>query len=373
MAILRVGIVGCGEAAQVIHLPILRELRQLFEVAALCDVSANVIDAVGECWGVRHRFRDYRDLVASPEIDAVLVANPNVYHSETALAAMRAGKHVLVEKPVCMTLAEADALVAEEKRSGVIAQVGYMRRYAPAFTQARKLIQELTDIRLARVHGVLGRNALIISQVADVARPTDLPPPAAEELARVQQARIAEAIGDAPTALQNAYALLLGLSSHDISAMRELLGRPRRVLYAACRGADGRSLSAAFDYGDFVCQFETCIDLIPRFDAHIEVYTPARIIRVEYDTPYIRNMPGRLVVTDVDALGMARDTTSLAWRDSFAIEWEAFHASIHGGARPKTSLADAREDLVLFQEMIAGMRASAPDRAHPSSLARATS
>jgi predicted dehydrogenase len=142
--------------------------------------------------------------------------------------------------------------------------------------------------------------------------------------------------------------------------MRELLGMPVRVLYAASRGEDGRSISAAFDYGSFVCQFETGIDLIPRFDAHIEVFTPSRVVRVEYETPYIRNMPGRLVVTDVDHAGMARRAESLAWRDPFAVEWEAFHASINGGPAPKTSLTDARQDLVLFKEMISSMRALAP-------------
>jgi predicted dehydrogenase len=355
---IRLGIVGCGEVAQIIHLPTLRELSALFRVNALCDVSRHVVDAVGERWGVARRFLDYRDLVSCDEVDAVLVANPNLFHCEAGLAAMRAGKHVLIEKPMCITLAEADALIAEQKRSGVIAQVGYMRRYAPAFMEAKRLVDVLCDIRLARVHDVIGRNALIIGQVADVVRPIDLPAASAEEM-RLAQSRVAEAIGPASAMLENAYGLLLGLSSHDISAMRELLGMPERVLYAACRGADGRSISAAFDYGSFVCQFETGIDLLPRFDAHIEVFTPSRIIRVEYETPYIRNMPGRLVITDVDHLGMARRGESLAWRDPFAVEWEAFHASVKGGDAPKTSLSDARQDLVLFQEMIESMRAVA--------------
>jgi predicted dehydrogenase len=354
------GIVGCGEVAQIIHLPTLRELSALFRVTALCDVSRHVVDAVGERWGVARRFLDYRDLVSSDEVDAVLIANPNSFHCEAALAAMQAGKHVLIEKPMCITLAEANALIAEQKRSGLVAQVGYMRRYAPAFTEAKRLVDGLHDIRLARVHDVIGRNALIIGQVADVVRPVDLPAASADQMSLAQSARVAEAIGPASAMLENAYGLLLGLSSHDISAMRELLGMPERVLYAACRGADGRSISAAFDYGSFVCQFETGIDLIPRFDAHIEVFTPSRIIRVEYETPYIRNMPGRLVITEVDHLGMARRGESIAWRDPFVVEWEAFHASIEGGGAPKTSLSDARQDLVLFQEMIESMRAIAP-------------
>ncbi len=359
MTPIRIGIVGCGEVAQIIHLPTLRGLRGKFAVTALCDVSARVRDGVGEAWGIARRFADHRALAACPEVDAVLVANPNPFHAETALAAMAEGKHVLLEKPHCMTLAEADALIAAEHRARVVVQVGYMRRYAPAFTEAKALLAGMKDIRLARVHDVLGRNALIIGETSDVIRPTDLGEAEAGALQAATAARIVEAIGEAPQALQNAYALLLGLSSHDLSAMRELLGMPRRVLYAASRGADGRALSAAFDYGEFVCNFESTIDQIPRFDAHIEVYTPTRTLRVQYDTPYIRNMPGHLGVTDLDPHGHARTAGSLAWRDSFQVEWEAFHANVTAGTRPKTSLDDARQDLMLFRDMIAAMRLAA--------------
>lgn len=356
MGKIRIGIVGCGEVAQLIHLPTLQGLRERFTVTALCDVSAGVRNGVGDSWGIAHRFADHHDLIACADVDAVLVANPNPFHAETAIAAIRAGKHVMIEKPLCITLGEADRLIAAEAASNVIVQVGYMRRYAPAFVRAKELLASAGPIRLARVHDVLGRNALIIGEVADVIRPTDLPPAAGDALRAAQTVLIAEAIGDAPEALQNAYALLLGLSSHDLSAMRDLLGVPKRVLYAAHRGADGRVLSAAFDYGDFVCQFESCIDSIARFDAHIEVYTADQVIRVEYDTPYIRNMPGRLSVLDRDGSGLARQACSLAWKDSFALEWAAFHASVSTGVKPKACLADARLDLVLFRDMIQAMR-----------------
>ena len=358
MSRLRVGIVGCGEVAQLIHLPTLQGLRDRFDVTALCDVSAVVRDGVGDAWGIGRRFADHRELLVNPEVDVVLVANPNVDHAETARDAIRAGKHVMIEKPLCITLAEADMLIAEQARSNVVVQVGYMRRYAPAFVQAKELLRHAGPIRLARVHDVLGRNALIIGEVANVIRPTDLPAASAEALREAQSARIREAIGTAPPALENAYALMLGLSSHDLSAMRELLGYPKRVLYAAHRGDDGRALTAAFDYGDFVCQFESCIDGIARFDAHLEVFTADQVIRVQYDTPYIRNMPGRLIVTDRDSQGLARSGISLSWQDSFTLEWQAFHTSVNGGSAPKTSLDDARLDLVLFQELVAAMRKS---------------
>jgi predicted dehydrogenase len=172
-------------------------------------------------------------------------------------------------------------------------------------------------------------------------------------------ARTAEAVGAASDALHASYGLLLGLSSHDLSAMRDLLGPPRRVLYAASRGADGRVVSAAFDYGHFVCQFETLIDTIPRFDAHIEVFSADRVLRVEWDTPYVRNMPGRVVTTDVGADGMARRSVGHCWKDAFEIEWRRFYDNVTRRRRPVQSLSDAREDLVLFADMVAKMRDAA--------------
>ena len=358
-SIVRVGIVGCGEVAQIIHLPTLLNLRDQFRVTAICDVSQVVLDGVGDRYDIKARFRDYRELVASAEVDAVLIANPHVFHAEVAMAAMAAGKHVLIEKPMCMSLKQADELLAIECKSGVIAQVGFMRRHAPAFTEAVKLVREMTDIRLARVHDVIGRNPLIISQIFNVIRPTELTNSSAEELLAIQNEMIKEAIGPTGAPLDTTYLLLLGLASHDTSAMRELLGAPKGVLYAASRGPAGRTVSAAFDYGGFVCQFETTVDEVPRFDAHIEIYSPERIVRVDFDTPYVRNLPGKVTVLEPGSDGMARRTESSPWKDAFEVEWKAFHRSVQTGERPKTSVADAREDLVLFSRMMALMKEAA--------------
>lgn len=287
---LRIGIVGCGEVTQIIHLAALAQLADRFVVTALCDASEHVLHAIGEQWHVPNRFRHYQDLLAQDDVDAVLVANPDVYHHEVTLAAMMAGKHVLVEKPMCLTLGEADAIIAAQERAGVVVQVGYMRRYAPAFIEACRLVPDLGAIRLARVHALVGRNDLITSRVAHVVRGDDIAPDIIADGQRLRTERITEAIGAVSPALRVAYGLLLGLSSHDVSAMRELLGTPQGVLYAAQRHG-GLYLSAAFDYGTYVCQFETGVDIIPRFDAALEVYGRERVLRVQYDTPYVRNLP----------------------------------------------------------------------------------
>jgi predicted dehydrogenase len=353
---LRIGIVGCGEVTQIIHLPSLAQLPEQFEVTALCDVSATVLEQVGDKWRVPARATDYRALVERDDVDAVLVANPHVFHAEVVLAAIAAGKHVLVEKPMCLTLREADAIVAAQERAAVTVQVGYMRRYAPAFVEACRLVKELGEIRLARVHDVIGQNALIIGQTSRVVRGNDIPEAILAGGRALQDELLAEALGDAPAALRNAYMLLLGLSTHDISAMRELLGMPQGVLYAAQRRGGGY-LSAAFDYGAYVCQFETGVDNIPRFDGYLQVYGAERVLRVQYDTPYVRNLPIRLFITEANgAGGVVEQALHPAWGDPFVVEWQAFYENVTQRRAPKTPPADFRQDLELFLQMIALMR-----------------
>src|SRR5258707_14887307 len=105
-SVVGLGIVGCGGVTQIIHLPALAQIPDKFRVAALCDVSRATLDGVGQRWNVPARCRDYRELLARDDVGAVLIANPHALHAEVAVAAMEAGKHVLIEKPMCLTLAD---------------------------------------------------------------------------------------------------------------------------------------------------------------------------------------------------------------------------------------------------------------------------
>lgn len=353
---IRLGFVGCGEVVQIIHLPTLRMLPELYEVSALCDVSRSVVNGVGDLWSIPTRTLDYRDLLSRADVDAVVVTSPHAYHAEVTLAALEAGKHVLVEKPMCLTLREADAVIAAQRRTGLTVQVGYMRRYAPAFVEACRLVREMQPIRMARVHDVIGQNGLVIRATSRVLRGSDIPAAALEQGKSLEASLVREALGDAPPELRSAYMMLLGLSSHDISAMRELLGMPRGVLYAAQRSG-GRWLTGAFDYGSFVAQFETGVNAVARFGAHLEVYGDDRTVRVNYETPYVRNLPVRLVVTEANGeSGVTERVVHPGWGDSFVVEWQAFADNLAQKREPKTSPADFRQDLELFLTMIDLMR-----------------
>jgi predicted dehydrogenase len=354
---LRVGFVGCGEVTQIMHWPSLYQLSDYFEVTALCDVSALILEELGRLWNVQTLTTDHRELVVRSDVDAVLIANPNAFHAEVTLAAVAAGKHVLIEKPMCICRREADEIIAAQKNSNVLVQVGYMRRYAPAFLEGCEAVKTMKEIKFARVRDFLGFNNLIVGPTSRVIRDEQLPESVKDDTKLRDEALMDEALGEKPSpVLRRAYAVMLGLSSHDLSAMRELLGVPNKVLFAAQRGG-GLYMAAAFDYGPFVCQFETGIDGIARFDAHLEVYGNQKVVRIQYDTPYVRNSPIRLFITEDNGRGgvTALDSNPV-WGDPFVAEWKAFYDNIMEKKAPKTGPADFLHDLELFAEMARLMR-----------------
>jgi predicted dehydrogenase len=356
---IRVGIVGCGEVAQIMHGPSLYQLADRFAVTALCDISPLILEELGKLWNVQTLTTDHRELVARSDVDAVLIANPNAFHAEVTLAAIAAGKHVLVEKPMCITRREADQIIVAQKNSNLVVQVGYMRRYAPAFLDGCQAVKAMKEIKFARVRDFLGFNSLIINPTSRVIRDEQLPDSMKNDARLRDEELIDEALGDSPSpVLRRAYSVLLGLSSHDLSAMRELLGRPQKVLFAAQRGG-GLYIAAAFDYGPYVCQFETGIDEIARFDAHLEVYGDQKVVRIQYDTPYVRNLPIRLFVTEDNGHGgVANVDSHPVWGDPFVAEWKSFYENVTENKAPKTGPADFAQDLELFAQMARLMRES---------------
>src|SRR5262249_31226759 len=146
---IKIGVVGAGLIAQMMHLPHLKELADLYDVVALCDVSARTLQYVADRHGVARRHADYRDLLKD-DLDAVLVLSADS-HGQVVLDALRAGKHVLTEKPLCYTLGEADAIVAAHAQAGTVCMVAYMKRYDPAFRYAAPLVRQLPQLQAVHI------------------------------------------------------------------------------------------------------------------------------------------------------------------------------------------------------------------------------
>ncbi|MBS4208186.1 Gfo/Idh/MocA family oxidoreductase [Bacillus sp. FJAT-50079] len=124
---LRVGVIGVGSISEYHIKPYIKNER--VRLVALCDINEERLTAKGEVYDVKHVYTDYRELLKNDEIDAVSICTWNHSHAEIAIAALNAGKHVLVEKPLCVTVEEALAVEAAVRKSGKILQVGFVRRH----------------------------------------------------------------------------------------------------------------------------------------------------------------------------------------------------------------------------------------------------
>ena len=137
---LKVGVIGCGRVAQARHLPALQSLRHA-EVFAVADTDPEQLRIVAENFGIKNRHEDYTALLSDPAIDAVGILVPAMYHVQVAMAALDAGKHVLLEKPLAVSLDEVERLLARAARSPVKAMVGFNLRWHRLVLRAREMIE----------------------------------------------------------------------------------------------------------------------------------------------------------------------------------------------------------------------------------------
>ncbi len=138
---LRVGVLGAGPIAQAAHLPAIGKARNA-ELHALCDVAGDLLAEVAAIHRPARTFTDLDAMLADPGLDAVVVATADQFHVAHAARALAAGKHVLVEKPLGVGVGEGEALREQVHRSGLVLQVGTMRRFDPGIAFAREFIRD---------------------------------------------------------------------------------------------------------------------------------------------------------------------------------------------------------------------------------------
>ena len=353
---IKVGVIGLGEVAQVIHLPILAALSDRFEIAAVCDISPTLVQVIGDRYGVPHRYDDPIALTQQADLDAVFVLNSDEYHADCVIAAAYNHKHVLVEKPMCLNLNEAQAIIQARDAGDVRVMVGYMRRFAPAFTQAKQALPSLGPIQYARIRDIIGRNRLIVDQSSIVLRPDDFPEEMAIDRAERAVRLVKQAIGEAPPDIVGAYRFLLGLNSHDISAMRDLLGLPQGVV-SARQWNGGRLLVVVFQYDGYCAVLESGVDEQIRFDAHLEVYSQTKSLRVQYDSPYIRHLPTTLIIHETSGDAYEQRIVRPTFKDPYTHEIEHFYEVVTQNVAPRTPPEDFVADLEIMRQIVDAMRA----------------
>ena len=137
----RIGVLGCGSIARAAHLPSLARSSDA-SVVALADADAANLASAQALAPTARTFRDYAAVLAMPDVDAVVIALPPALHADAAVAALRQGKHVYVEKPLAITVADGQRIVDAWEPTGLVGMIGFNYRFNPMVARARARLAE---------------------------------------------------------------------------------------------------------------------------------------------------------------------------------------------------------------------------------------
>ncbi|WP_409304909.1 Gfo/Idh/MocA family protein [Peribacillus sp. SCS-155] len=137
---IRIGILGCGAISQAAHIDSCRKGKNV-ELYALCDGAEDLLARVSEIHRPKFSYSDYDEMLQNEEIDAVIIGISDHFHVNAAIRALQAGKHVLVEKPLGIAIEECLELEKVVKETGLVLQVGNMKRFDEGIATAREFVQ----------------------------------------------------------------------------------------------------------------------------------------------------------------------------------------------------------------------------------------
>lgn len=138
---IKFGVIGAGGIAQRRMIPEGFIPSGKCELVAVMDTASELAIAVAAKYKIQHWYTNAADLLKQPDIQAVYIASPNNFHKEQVVAAAQAGKHVLVEKPIALTIVDAETMIAACKANGVKLMAGYMMRFHAHHRRLKAMIE----------------------------------------------------------------------------------------------------------------------------------------------------------------------------------------------------------------------------------------
>ena len=325
---LNVAIAGCGWVADWHARDGLAHIPQLFALTACCDTDATKLNAFAQRYGIANAFADFADLLARPDIDVVVIATPPWLHYDMVVAALRAGKHVVCEKPLTSSLALADAIAAEEKRSPARIMPIFQCRFGDGIARVRHVIQS----------GLAGRHYLASIDTAKKR--------GADYYATEWRGKFATELGGVlATQAIHIHDLVFWLLGPAAAVSAFKATRVNRIEVEDCAVAsllmaDGSlvSLSATLGSARQAVRMRFCFENVTFEKLGLDDdFKPG-------DEPWtmIPRTPeiGRVIVAKMQEVAPQK-----AW---FARQYELFHEAIASGAPFPVTLADARASLELI-------------------------
>lgn len=366
---LRVGVIGVGAIAQMMHLPYLRELDDRFAIAALCDVDPVALETTGRQYGVTRLFTDAAELLAEP-LDVAMVLTSGD-HAAVTLAALERGLHVFVEKPLAYTLRETDEVLAAAERAGTTLMVGMMKQYDPGYQRGLDLVRTLNDLRYVDATTLQPENALYMFH-HPIAREGGWPPHIRETFGEAMYRSVQEGIlaneprelliegsgSDDPDVLL-AYFWLIVSSIHDVNALRGALGQPERVVSAHLWAA-GTSFTTVLAYPNEV-RATYVWSLLPYLKHYIETFSfhasDGRVL-IRFPSPYLRNEPTLVDVERMHGEELHVTRLTASYEEAFKRELLELDECIRTGRPPRTDGPGFRQDLEVLTEIARAFPAS---------------
>ena len=321
-------VIGSGRAGMIHAENFAKNVPNAY-LAALVDPVEEVARAAAEKLGIETYYTHYEKALSDPKVDAVVIVTPTSFHVEIAIAAAKAKKHILCEKPMAMNVEECEQIIAAAEENNVALQIGFMRRFDEGFIQAKEVVDS----------GAIGDVVMVRSNT----RGPSVPRPWMYDLKK----------SNGP---------LAEVSSHDIDALRWFTGSEVKSIYAL--GGNFRSPDAKADYPDFydnvsaVLSFENgmqgMIDGAQgvgyAYDSRVEVLGTKGCV-------FIGRLTDRAVVTCTADSGDGVYPLVSSWtklfKDAYLTEDMAFIDSIQNGTKPK---ATGHDGLMAVKVVDAGNR-----------------
>ena len=354
---LRIGVVGGGLVAQAMHLHYLAHMRDRFELVAVADPSAIVREALQRLYNLEATYSDHEQLLEGAKLDAVFICSPAQTHAEATLAALDRGLHVFVEKPMCITLTDADRVVEAQRKTGKVVQVGYMKRFDRAWERMREGMpdsgESLRYIRVVVHDPEFGP----YFGPGEIARGSDIPGDVLEAGRRQMRAQVKEAVGaDSPAVITAFEGAFLGSLVHDVNLVHGLLERLGEPLPAEVIDGDwwneGQAVTGAVRLANGSRWDSAWIQLLDVYEYResVSFYFTEEVHSLAFPSPWLKQSP------TVYEVSRARDGARVAesfesYEESFAREIAHFHDCVVNGTECRTPPDQARLDMDVLTQM----------------------
>ncbi len=343
---IRVGVVGAGLIAQRAHIPSINRNADV-SLVALADSRAELAASVAKLWHIPVWYGDYHELVRSDDVDAVFVLTNDPSHYEIAKLALENGKHVFVEKPLATNSKDANELVTEAEKRGLVLSVGYMRRYDDGVRLAKRLISQLGAPVTADSIYLNGNWLAGDSQFPYVT--------SNEKVPSIEYRYPNLGFSEEQKTL---YAWILALS-HQIDTIRYLFGDPKRIAYSSISKNDKRgdlkvnSFASVLDYGSFLLTMELTSAWKGDFmEYYFACFGGNAVLRVDPPIFLLRNATARVELRTPDKTEVY-DRVGFRW--SFEVEVEEFFNAVRQHEDTVSSGREGMLDLELAEKLVAAL------------------